>query len=98
MTYLTVPISADSIDKAKEQMLAAAEAGAQMLELRTDYSENLGVDLVRNLVADVKGAAKKRLPLIVTCRDAQQGGAINYTDGLRVDVLTTALKAGGFSS
>jgi 3-dehydroquinate dehydratase/shikimate dehydrogenase len=65
-----------------------------MLELRSDYLENLSTLLVKKLIAEVKSAAGQSLPVIVTCRDKQQGGAIGYPDQLRVDVLTTALKAG----
>ena len=95
MTYLAVPIAARNLDQARQQIKAALAAGAGMLELRTDYLENLSVDLVKNLIAGVKSANDRRLPVIVTCRDEQQGGAIGYRQQLRVDVLTGALKAGG---
>jgi len=95
MTYLTVPIAAPNLERAKQQIKAALAAGAEMLELRTDYLENLNVDLVKNLVAAVKSADGGRLPVIVTCRDKQQGGAIGYRQQLRVAVLTGALEAGG---
>jgi 3-dehydroquinate dehydratase/shikimate dehydrogenase len=94
MTYLAVPIAAQNLDQARQQIKAALAAGAEMLELRTDYLENLTVDLVRDLIAGVKSTGDKRLPVIVTCRDEQQGGAIGYQQQLRVDVLTGALKAG----
>ena len=92
MTYLTVPISATNIDKAKKQIKAAKAAGAEMLELRTDYLENLSVPMVNDLIAVAK--KKSSLPIIVTCRDRQQGGAIDYPEQLRVEVLCSALKAG----
>jgi 3-dehydroquinate dehydratase/shikimate dehydrogenase len=92
MTYLTVPIAAKNLDEAKQQIKAAKAAGAEMLELRTDYLENLSVDLVKSLIVAVKTAP--RLPLIVTCRDIRQGGAIDYPVRLRVDILVEALKAG----
>ena len=69
-------------------------AGAEMLELRTDYLENLSVDLVKNLIDQVRAAKGSPIRLIVTCRDKQQGGALAYPQQLRIDVLTTALKAG----
>ncbi len=94
MTYLAVPIAAKSLDKAKRQIKTARAAGAEMLELRTDYLENLGVDLVKNLIAEAKTATRRPMPIIVTCRDARQGGAIGYPDQLRIDILTAALKAG----
>ncbi|MHC4189969.1 MAG: shikimate dehydrogenase [Planctomycetota bacterium] len=98
MTYLAVPIAAPNLDRAKQQIKAALATGAEMLELRTDYLENLSVDLVKNLIAEAKtatgSAVPSGLPVIVTCRDKQQGGAIGYPHRLRVDVLTGALKAG----
>jgi len=94
MTYLAVPIAAPDCDQAKQQIKAARAAGAEMLELRTDYLENLSVDLVKDLIAEAKGTGRKSLPLIVTCRDKRQGGAIDYPQQLRVDILTSAIKAG----
>jgi 3-dehydroquinate dehydratase/shikimate dehydrogenase len=94
MTYLAVPIAAQNLEQAQQQTKAALAAGAEMLELRTDYLENLSVDLARDLIAAVKTIAGRRLPVIVTCRDNRQGGAIDYPQQLRIDVLTAALKAG----
>jgi 3-dehydroquinate dehydratase/shikimate dehydrogenase len=94
MTYLAVPIAAKNLDQAKQQIKTAKAAGAEMLELRTDYLENLGADLVKNLIAEAKAADPRPLPIIVTCRDKRQGGAIGYPDQLRIDMLTEALKAG----
>jgi 3-dehydroquinate dehydratase/shikimate dehydrogenase len=94
MTYLAVPIAAKNLDQAKQQIKTAKAAGAEMLELRTDYLENLSADLVKNLIAEAKTVDPQPLPIIVTCRDARQGGAIGYPDQLRIDILTEALKAG----
>jgi len=91
-TKLTVPISADNLEDAKEQIKAAKYAGAEMLELRTDYLEGLSVDLVRQLIGDAKGIAE--LPIIVTCRDKSQGGAKKHPLQLRLDVLVAAAEAG----
>jgi 3-dehydroquinate dehydratase/shikimate dehydrogenase len=94
MTYLAVPIAAKDMDEARHQIKTAKAAGAEMLELRTDYLENLSLDLVKNLIAEAKAAAPRQLPIIVTCRDIRQGGAIDYPDQLRIDIFTEALKAG----
>src|SRR4030042_6206315 len=94
MTYLAVPIAAQNLDQAKQQIKNANAAGAEMLELRTDYLENLSADLVKNLIAVAKTATSRSLPIIVTCRDTRQGGAIDYPVRLRVDILVEALKAG----
>ncbi|MHC4534080.1 MAG: type I 3-dehydroquinate dehydratase, partial [Planctomycetota bacterium] len=77
-TKLAVPIAAKDLDQARQQVKAAISAGAEQLELRTDYLEGLD----------------KQLPIIVTCRDRRQGGVMDYGQQLRVDVLTSALKAG----
>jgi len=65
-----------------------------MLELRIDYLEDLCVDLIKKLIVDIKSTKRKQLPIIVTCRDKQQGGAIDYSVRLRTEVLIAALKAG----
>jgi 3-dehydroquinate dehydratase/shikimate dehydrogenase len=93
-TKLTVPIAAKNLDQARQQVKVAISAGAELLELRTDYLEGLCVEMVRNLIAYVKSAGDKQLPIIVTCRDKQQGEVIDYGQQLRVDVLLCALKAG----
>ncbi len=94
MTYLTVPISAKNFEQAQEQIKQAESAGAEMLEFRTDYLEGLNVELVKKLIGDYKSSSRKKLPIIVTCRDIKQGGAIDYPIKLRLDVLTAALGAG----
>ena len=94
MTYLTVPISAKDLDQAQEQIQAAESAGAEMLEFRVDYLEGLNAELTKKLVSEYKNASKKKLPIIVTCRDVKQGGAIDYPIKQRVEVLIAALGAG----
>lgn len=91
---IAVPIAAKNPEQAKQQIKKAKVAGAEMLELRTDYLENLNADFAKNLIAEAKTVAPRPLPVIVTCRDVRQGGAINYPDRLRVEVLASALKAG----
>ena len=93
-TKLTVPIAAKNIEKARRQIKAARTAGADMLELRVDYFEGLSTDLVTGLVDEIKSGDDEAIPLIVTCRDAKQGGAIDYPQQLRVDTLVAAIKAG----
>ena len=82
MTYLAVPISASNLDGARHQIRMALAAGAEILELRTDYLENLTIDLVKNLIAETKNATEQSLPVIVTCRDQKQGGVRPYTEQL----------------
>lgn len=94
MTYLAVPIAAENLEQAEQQVKAAVAAGAEMLELRTDYLKELNVSLVGQLIGQVKRDAGGKILLIVTCRDPQQGGANAYAQRLRVDVLSAAMKAG----
>ncbi|MHC4158483.1 MAG: shikimate dehydrogenase [Planctomycetota bacterium] len=90
---LAVPIAATSLEQAKQQINAAQAAGAEMLELRTDYLDNLSVDSVEKLIAEAK-AFTPSIPIIVTCRDKKEGGANNWPLKLRIDVLIDALNAG----
>jgi 3-dehydroquinate dehydratase/shikimate dehydrogenase len=91
MTYLTVPIAAKTPEEAKRQIKAASDAGAEMLELRTDYLEMPSVDTVEKLIEEVKG---HHLPVIVTCRDKKQGGFRDWPQELRTQILICALNAG----
>jgi len=94
MTYLAVPIAAKDLDQARRQIKAATAGGAEILELRTDYLENLTVDLVKNLIAETKNAVEQSMPVIVTCRDQKQGGAKPYPEQLRIGILAEAVRNG----
>ena len=94
MTYLTVPVAAKGFGAGCRQIAEAVSAGAQMIELRCDYLENLSVSIVEKLIAEVKKVGKQAVPVIVTCRDKRQGGAIDYPVRLRIDVLAGALQGG----
>ncbi len=92
MTYLAVPISGRSVASAMEQIHAAVSAGAEMLELRTDYLEDLSVSAVGKLVPEARSCFDGHV--LVTCRDRSQGGAGGWELNLRLDVLCRALDAG----
>ena len=94
MTYLAVPIAASNLDGARHQIRMALAAGAEILELRTDYLENLTVDLVKDLIAETRNATEQSVPLIVTCRDQKQGGVRPYSEQLRIEILTEAASSG----
>ena len=94
MTYLAVPISAESFDAAGRQIETALAAGAQMLELRTDYLLQLSGDSVKRLIAQVRESAGARVPVIVTCRDPNEGGARPYPEETRLEALLAALEGG----
>ncbi len=92
MTYLTVPIPANSFDGTVKQIKKAQRAGAEAIELRTDYLEGLKSEPVKRLISEAGEICN--LPLIVTCRDKKEGGCFDYPNELRVDVLTAAIEAG----
>ncbi len=92
-TKLAVPIAAGTIQQVKKQINAAKAAGAEIIELRIDYLDNLSVGLVKKLI-DYAKAAAPAMPIIVTCRDKKEGGALDYTLQLRIEALISALKAG----
>jgi 3-dehydroquinate dehydratase/shikimate dehydrogenase len=98
MTYLAVPISGKDLKSCKEQITAAHKAGAEMLELRTDYlvlgtpnGEGLNTDKLRELITITKETG---LPAIVTCRDAGEGRQNNLNPPLRRQSLVEAIKFG----
>ncbi len=91
MTYLAVPISAETIEKAFEQAKKAVVLGAEMVELRTDYIENLSVGKFEELYNQVE---KLDIQIIVTCRDVSEGGAHDYSEKLRLNILEHAIKLG----
>jgi 3-dehydroquinate dehydratase/shikimate dehydrogenase len=93
MTYLAVPIAAKNLHEAEEQIQAAVIAGAELLELRTDYLVDLSVELCLKVINAAKELAAG-LPIIVTCRDCQQGGTLRHSNDLRTSVLTAAVRAG----
>lgn len=91
MTYLAVSTGSKSTDEAAEQIKAAKKAGAEMLELRTDYLAGLDVEKMRTVLA---AARKTSLPVIVTCRDKAQGGDADLPSELRTRILVEAIGAG----
>ncbi|MDI6451036.1 type I 3-dehydroquinate dehydratase [Anaerobaca lacustris] len=94
MTYLAVPISAKNAAQAAEQVRLAVAGGAEMLELRTDYLEGLTADLAQQVLRQTRALAGAAVPVIATCRDTCEGGAIDYPESLRIEILATALGEG----
>ncbi|MCE5341382.1 MAG: shikimate dehydrogenase [Planctomycetaceae bacterium] len=88
MTYLTIPICGKDLQSCKEQISSAVKAGVQMLELRSDYLESLDTYKLKGLMAEAK---KTNLPIIVTCRDAKEGGQNNIPAPLRKQILVEAI-------
>lgn len=91
MTYLTIPICGKDILSCKEQIASAAKAGAEMLELRTDYLISADVNKLKEILFAAKHTG---LPVIVTCRDAEQGGQNKLHANLRKQILIEGVKLG----
>ncbi|MFA6185783.1 MAG: shikimate dehydrogenase [Phycisphaerae bacterium] len=91
MTYLAIPISAKDLNACKEQIKTACAAGAEALELRTDYIESLDADKLAEVVCAAK---QTKLPVIVTCRDPKEGGQNNLSPAVRMEILVKAVKLG----
>ena len=82
MTSLCVSIFVSDLAQAKRDMARAAEAGADMVELRIDnFTEP---HLVRQLMEEAI------LPAIVTCRPIWEGGRSTLSDEQRLELLGMA--------
>jgi 3-dehydroquinate dehydratase/shikimate dehydrogenase len=86
VTYLCVPIFVRTLEQAKHDIAAAVEAGAELIELRIDATDDGGV--LSNLLAS------KTLPVIVTCRAKFEGGLSSLDDSGRIDLLAGAADRG----
>ncbi|HOK67145.1 MAG TPA: shikimate dehydrogenase [Anaerohalosphaeraceae bacterium] len=91
MTILAVSISAESVEKAQEQIDRSVCQGAEAIELRLDFLENPEEAAAANLVKYVKA---KGLPVIATCRHISEGGSADWPTEKRLKVLTAAMEAG----
>jgi 3-dehydroquinate dehydratase/shikimate dehydrogenase len=91
MTYLTIPICGRDLQSCKEQISLAVKAGAEMLELRTDYLHSQDINTIKELMAEAK---KTALPIIITCRDPREGGENNIPAKIRKNILIEAVKFG----
>lgn len=86
MSRLCVSIFVNDLAQAKREIATAAEAGADLVELRVDTFT--GLDSVRQLVQE------SVLPAIVTCRASWEGGHCELSDQERLPVLETAALSG----
>lgn len=82
MTYLCVAIFVHDAAQARRDIAAAAEAGADMVELRLDTIDD--PQLVKEIVS------QSLLPCIVTCRPTWEGGRSTLSNQQRVDLLLSA--------
>src|SRR5271170_6970057 len=78
MTHLCVAIFVTDEAQAKRDIALAAEAGADMVELRIDTFNGDASNLVDHSI----------LPTITTCRPIWEGGRSTASDHSRVDTLS----------
>jgi 3-dehydroquinate dehydratase/shikimate dehydrogenase len=86
MTRLCVAIFVTDLDKAKRDVATAAEAGADLVELRIDQFTD--AEMVKSLLSAAI------LPCIVTCRAEWEGGHCALTEAERTKVLERAAESG----
>jgi 3-dehydroquinate dehydratase/shikimate dehydrogenase len=86
MTHLCAPIFVTELPTARREVAAAAAAGADLIELRTDKLRDIGV--LTNLLND------SILPVIVTCRSKSEGGFSELEDAERTAQLMSAIYNG----
>ena len=91
MTYITVPMTANNVDELTVQIALAKDAGAEMLEFRSDYFDQLDF---QNLAHAIDQLVDSSLPYIVTCRDEKEGGLGSHNEDLRMSILCEAIKLG----
>jgi 3-dehydroquinate dehydratase/shikimate dehydrogenase len=87
-TALIVSLTQSTVEDMRAAMRAAAEAGADMVELRLDHLDRVDRTGLRALLAD------RPLPVIVTYRPVRQGGRFDGPEPDRLGVLFTAAKFG----
>jgi len=86
MTHLCVPIFVRDLARTKRDIAAAAEAGADMVELRIDPLRDYHIlaEILRDSI----------LPAIVTCRPDWEGGLSPMEDPERITLLMTCVEDG----
>lgn len=88
---IAVPISTPDARQVLPQARAALDAGADIIEFRTDYIEDLNPASIASLTRQIQ-ALKPDAALIVTCRDPREGGAGEHAQDLRTEILKTAIE------
>ena len=84
MTLLCVPIFVTDLDKARRDVALAAEAGAEIVELRIDQVSDANPTNLPSIIEVVENLS---IPIIVTCRPAWEGGQSELPDGERMELL-----------
>ena len=91
MTYLAVPIQVKNIEQACHAIESAVAGGAEMLELRLDYMQEISQKTTKTVV---KAAKKTQKPIIATCRISSQGGFYTGNEADRLNLLRLAGQMG----
>ncbi len=84
MTKLCVPLTAGTCQEMAHQIDAAAEVGAEMIELRLDYLAEWSMESIRDLMLK---ARQFHGEVIATCRIAEEGGRYDADESSRISLL-----------
>src|SRR4051812_46501413 len=98
MTRLCVPIFVTDFDAARRDLALAAEAGADIVELRVDRLEwsTTTEENVREWVHEIgRLIARATVPCIVTLRSGTEGGSCDLPDEARWKLARTIADGGG---
>ena len=84
MTWLCVPLTADTVERMAADILAAASAGADMIELRLDYLRDRDDAAIERLMAAARAFPGE---VIATCRLAEEGGRYEGAEDERLALM-----------
>ena len=88
-TRLICPLTSETAEAMRADMLAAAGLGADMVECRLDFlTTPPDDDQLAELLADAP------LPVLATCRPVREGGRFGGAEGHRLAILTQAATFG----
>ncbi len=93
-TKVAVPINASDVQGVLGQVDLALRAGADVLEWRSDYLEGVTAELAAQVIGQILARLDANAELLVTCRDALEGGAMSLDLTVRVAVLIEAVACG----
>ena len=88
-TRLICPLTGSSAESMRRDMLAAAKAGADTVELRLDFLQTPpSPEQLEQLLSDAP------VDVIATCRPKRQGGLFEGEESQRLEILRNAAEAG----
>ncbi len=91
MTLLAVPLIDFRPDPNERFFTRVRTLGADLVELRLDYAEDLTANTVGALIANAHEAG---LRILATCRSRHEGGQFSGTDSESLNILETASNSG----